>query len=156
MRLYLVRHGDAVSEQVDSTRPLSKVGKEEVFKVAQFFAKKKEVPVNIIWHSSKKRAEQTAEVFKKIFCPQADLAQREGLGPNDSMDKIYFEIQNCKEGLMIVGHLPSISRLTSKLVNGHEEREIVAFHTATLAALERDEKQTWRVLYSISPDQIPS
>jgi len=66
MKLYLVRHGDAVFDQVDSTRPLNEKGKADVLKVAMHL--KEGVPhIESIFHSGKKRAEQTAEIIKNAL-----------------------------------------------------------------------------------------
>jgi len=156
MKLYLIRHGEAVSEQVDHERPLSEFGHREVEKVARFLVKKGAPGVNKIIHSGKKRAEQTAQIIKEIFSPQSQFIVQEGLSPNDPVEPIFKMIQESQQDLMIVGHLPSLSRLASKLVVGKEEKEIVAFHTGTVVALEKKSGRAWAILFSMSPSQIPT
>lgn len=154
MRLYLVRHGDAISEQADPERPLSDMGRQEVMKVARFLIKRKEPFVDLIVHSDKKRAAQTAQIFKEIFSPHSQLMEKDGLSPNDSIEGMSRMIEEVGKDFMAVGHLPYMSRLVSRLVVGEECREVVAFPTATVAALEKNADGRWNVIFSISPEQI--
>jgi phosphohistidine phosphatase SixA len=48
--LYLVRHGDAVTAEENSLRPLSEKGRRDVRKVAEFAAGR-EAEVTLIFHS---------------------------------------------------------------------------------------------------------
>lgn len=41
MRLYLVQHGEAVSEEIDPARSLSEKGKTDISKIAKFLKEKK-------------------------------------------------------------------------------------------------------------------
>jgi phosphohistidine phosphatase len=54
MIVYLVRHGDAVPEQVDSARPLSAKGRAEVEATAKELLAEG-AKVDEIWHSGKLR-----------------------------------------------------------------------------------------------------
>ena len=66
MRLYLVRHGDALSDSEDPKRPLSETGIEEAKKTGEFLKKAGEKPLKII-HSTKLRAKQTGEIIAEVF-----------------------------------------------------------------------------------------
>jgi len=151
MKLYLVRHGEAVSEQSDFKRPLSPRGREEVKKVAGL-VKDKALAVKAIYHSGKKRAEETAKIIQSVLNLQCPFLAKDSLSPNDPVDKIYQEIIKMTEDSLIVGHMPFLSRLTSKLVLGTEAKEIVGFKTGTMVALEKIGDKKWQVLFSVSPD----
>lgn len=150
MKLYLVRHGEAVSEQTDPQRPLSPQGREQAQRVASL-AKDQGIFVRRIYHSGKKRAEETAQIFQSVLNLKCPSIAKDFLSPNAPIDQMYYEILRATEDLMIVGHMPFLSRLTSKLVSGTEDKEMVAFKTGTLVALEKRNDKKWQVLFSFSP-----
>ena len=65
MHVYLVRHAKALSPDEDPKRPLSAEGREQAKSVARFLKRQQLVLVNEVWHSTKLRAKQTAEIFVK-------------------------------------------------------------------------------------------
>ena len=66
MKVYLVQHGEAKSEEEDPQRKLTDKGIGEVQKVADFLRPLK-LTVNAIWHSGKPRAQQTGELLAKAI-----------------------------------------------------------------------------------------
>ena len=64
--LYLVRHGEATSEEQNPARPLTEPGAKEVEQIAAWFTSTK-LPVDEIRHSGKLRAQQTAEIFAQYL-----------------------------------------------------------------------------------------
>ena len=82
MRLYLMQHGEAKSEAEDPERPLTFKGEEETRKISAA-AKRLGIGPSRIYHSGKKRAEQTAGSIAKALDLPAQLAQ--GLNPNDAV-----------------------------------------------------------------------
>ena len=64
MRLFLVQHGKVLPKDVDLERGLSESGKQDVANVAAFLARGS-VQVERIFHSGKKRAWETAELFRE-------------------------------------------------------------------------------------------
>jgi phosphohistidine phosphatase len=152
--LFLARHGMPVSKEVDLTKPLSEEGKREVEKVAKFFA---ESPVRpgVIYHSGKKRAVQTAEIIhEKLKLDKVPLA-KEGISPLDSPGIIAEEIDVSDSNLMIVGHLPHLSRLASWLVTGNDSEAIVDFKQGAVLCLQKDDKhEKWLVSWLIAPDLL--
>ena len=110
MKLYLVRHGEAVSERINPERPLSPVGRKDVAKVAQFL-KRAKLKVNEFYHSPLKRAQETAEIICNAIQPQGHLVSKDYLSPDDDIDKMISELSKRKEDLMIVSHLPFLLKL---------------------------------------------
>jgi phosphohistidine phosphatase len=82
MRLYLVQHGEAKSEAEDPERSLTIRGEEETRKISGV-AKRLGIRPSRIYHSGKKRAEQTAGIIAEAFGLSAQLGQ--GLNPNDDV-----------------------------------------------------------------------
>jgi phosphohistidine phosphatase len=150
MKVYLVRHGEAVSSQLDPERPLSKQGLAEVRKVASFI-KPLKISVEHIWHSSKLRASQTAEILSESVSVEKDCSAHKGLGPNDNVTIIADELEAYNTNLMIVGHLPFLAYLTSLLVSGKEAADIIAFDAGSIACLNRSDPSRWQIEWMITP-----
>jgi len=119
MKLYLVQHAQAEPKQVDPQRPLTKQGRSDICRVADFI-KPLHLSVEYLWQSGKKRAEQTAEVLAEVVAVRKDTAAREGLAPNDDVKAIKKQIEAARQDTMLVGHLPFMDKLASLLLTGNE------------------------------------
>jgi len=62
MKLYLMQHGKALSKEEDPERSLSPEGRSETTRMGDVL-KEKGTPVDVIWHSGKARAAETAEII---------------------------------------------------------------------------------------------
>ena len=151
MRLYLVQHGEAKSEAEDPERSLTIKGEEETKKVSDA-AKRLGIRPSRIYHSGKKRAEQTAGIIAGAFDLSASLGQ--GLNPNDNVRPWVERISREAEDLMIVGHLPFLEKLASFLVCGDEGAKAVAFRYSAILCLEKKESGRWAVDWIIKPEMI--
>lgn len=148
MNLYLVRHGEAVSELQDPARPLSEHGRAELQRLAGSIAD--HAHATTIAHSGKSRARESAEILQAAALPHATLQQREGLNPNDDVAALAFDLQHESEDLVVVGHLPYVSRLTSLLICGDADRSVFMFDTGCCIALRRH-GGTWCVRWMLDP-----
>ena len=144
MKLYIVRHGKAKREEEDPSRPLTEKGLKDAEKVARYLSN---IKVEKIFHSGKLRAKQTAEVYGKYL--KEEVLETDGLGPLDDVKTWAERLKNMDEDVMIVGHLPHLSKLVSTLIVGDEDRDIIKFKTTGTVCLER--KQGWRILWAIAP-----
>jgi len=117
--LYIVRHGEAKHPNEDPNRGLTDQGRLEVERHAQILLEKKTV-VSEVWHSTKLRAKETAEVIHNVAIPNARLEEKLGLSPNDPVENFEQDILSSNGNVMIVGHLPFVSYLVSYLVYGHK------------------------------------
>ena len=61
------------------------------------------------------------------------------------------ELEAAKEPLMLVGHLPHLSRLASVLLIGDPEREILSFGMAGVICFART-KAGFRLLWILTPE----
>jgi len=77
-----MQHGEAELEEVDPARPLTPLGREEVARVARV-ARKMGVRVELILHSGKLRALETAEILARELGPEIEVRQADGLAPKD-------------------------------------------------------------------------
>jgi len=123
MQVYLVQHGEAKAEAEDPARPLTDRGREEVRRVARHAAAVK-LQVAEIRHSGRLRARLTAEILAEHLSPPGGTREIEGLGPTDDPGKARREIEAAQDSVMLVGHLPHLSRLASSLLAGDPGREI--------------------------------
>lgn len=150
MEFYLVRHGEARPEHEDPRRPLSDRGRKGVEKVARALAAKK-INVAEILHSDKLRARETAEILARRLSPRRGLREIKGLSPEDDPIVARGELDAAEEPLMLVGHLPHLSRLVSLLVRGDPEIQSVDFTPAAVVWLSRS-KRTWAIKRTLTPD----
>ena len=149
MRLYLVRHGEAMSEQEDPQRPLSSRGREEVDRVSRAAAKKG-MAASRIFHSDKLRAKQTAEILARNIIPSEGICEINGLGPEDDPSLTKAELEVSGKSLIVVGHLPHLNRLAAILLNGNSGAQVIDFQTASVVCLSRRKKE-WKVNWTMDP-----
>ena len=149
--VYLVQHGEAKPEHEDPSRPLTERGREEVGLVASI-ASALNLKIDIIIHSGKLRARQTAEIIAEKLKPNEFSEFSEGLAPLDEPDKIAEFIKNRKDNIMICGHLPNLSKLCSQIILGDKSREVVKFRMGGIVALSHEENTGWRIAWILTPE----
>jgi phosphohistidine phosphatase len=151
MRLYLVQHGEARSELEDPERSLTARGEEETRRISDATKRRSICPAKI-YHSGKKRAEQTATIIAAALDRPAQMGQ--GLNPNDDIQSWVEGIAAEAEDLMIVGHLPFLEKLASFLVCGDEGRKAVLFRYSAIVCLEKKEAGRWAVGWVLKPEMV--
>ena len=151
MRLYLVQHGTALTSEVDPARPLSESGREDVQAMAEFL-KGAGIRVERVWHSGKPRAEQTALLLAKAVLPRGRIEKVGGIGPNDDVAGFVSDADVWEQDILVVGHLPFLSRLVARLVAGDPEHELVEFIPGSVVCLERCDVDRWILLWMLRPD----
>lgn len=153
MRVYLVRHGKALSKEQDPQRFLSPLGRQEVRSVAIHLSSTG-LEVAQIRHSGKERARQTAELLA-AGVRHKEVIACDGLSPNDPVDDICRELSTSTADLMIVGHLPFMSRLASRLLGADEGADMVHFSDGAVLSLERTPEGRWAILWMLSSRIVP-
>ena len=153
MRLYLVRHGEARPSEEDPAKHLSARGLADVEKVAALL-RPRAITVEAVWQSGKTRAAETAEILAGTVTARQGVVQWPGLEPNDPVAPVLNDVLRAEGDVMIVGHLPFVARLTSKLVTGDETVLRVAFGTATAVCIERDPEAGWRLVWMVPPEVL--
>jgi len=135
VRVYLVRHGEAKSAEVDPERGLTDAGIDRVRRVASRSVADLAVKPTRIFHSDKARARQTAEIWAELVGAPAEEAA--GLAPNDDPARWATRLDTEDEDVMLVGHLPHVERLVGLLVTGDPDRTLVGFPAGALVVLDR-------------------
>ena len=150
MALYLVHHGQCHPKDVDPDKGLTREGHDAVTRIAGV-AKGYGVPVSTILHSGKKRARQTAELFEKALAPPQGLHVKSGLNPLDDVTALAGLIDS-KENLMLVGHLPFMSRLCAWLLTGDSEKPVFQFQNGGIVCLKHPpESSDWIIAWALMP-----
>ncbi len=145
--IYLVHHGDAVGADVDPMRPLSERGRAEVGRLAQKAAERGARP-DIVWHSGKLRARQTAEAYWKCCNPLATFSATRGLQPTDPTNWIVDALAGETQHILLTGHFPHLPRLLGRLLTGAAEAMPADFPLNGIVALENvDDRwvERWRM-----------
>jgi phosphohistidine phosphatase len=152
MTLFLVQHGEAKAETEDPKRSLTEQGAKIVGRMADWAARTG-IKVNQIRHSGKLRAEQTATIFaKKLDTPNGVIAVKD-LNPNDEVTQVAESLHREQDSIMLVGHLPHLSRLVSLLVTGNPVNVVVRFRNAGIVCLSQQE-ENWAIDWVMQPDLI--
>ena len=153
MRVYLVRHGQAMTEEQNPDQPLSEKGRAEVDRVASFLRRSCQ-PISRIIHSPKTRARDTAMVLTQVL-GLGDLIEEaaSGLGPMDSTDLLAQSIGQSDSDIMVVGHQPFMGRMVTRLTSSAEGSGFTGFTPGTVACLEKEEG-LWNLLWMVRPDLL--
>ena len=148
MHVYLVHHGVAVGPEEDARRPLSAVGLAGVARVAATAAALGAKP-DVVWHSGKLRAKQTAQEFWRACNALAEFSASRDLQPDDAPQRIRDRLRAETRDIAIAGHFPHLPRLLALLVTGGEAG--VDFPVNGIVALVTDDEgETWRELWRIN------
>src|SRR5438445_6811275 len=123
VRLFLVHHGDAVGPEVDPRRPLSLEGREAVERLAAEAAARGARP-DVVWHSGKLRARQTAEAFWRACNALAECSSTRDLQPDDQPAWIRDRLRVERRDFLIAGHFPHLPRLLRLLLAASEQSAV--------------------------------
>jgi len=150
MKLYLIQHGLALAKEEAPERPLSTQGKAQTQRTAEYL-KSRSIKVDAIWHSTKLRAVQTAEIIAEaLACGK--IQARDDMNPLDKVEKLPGEILASNKDIMIIGHLPFLQKMADRLLTGSEESGIIAFKNSGVVSLNYDEK--WKIDWLVSPEHM--
>jgi len=152
MTILLVQHGEAKSKDVDPERSLTEAGIRKTKKIAAWLGRQ-HIDIAKIYHSGKKRAEQTAEIFANRLAPAHGIAAVSGLNPNDDVQAFAGQMQKHDGALMVVGHLPFLDRFASLLVAGDPDRGVLSFTNSGVVCLVEREPH-WSVAWAVVPELL--
>lgn len=151
MKLYLVRHGEAAPKSIDPEQRLSEKGRLDVSRVADFLGRSG-LRVARVVHSGKPRARETAEILAAAVAPGTSPEARGGLDPNDPTGPLAAEVSGWHEDVMMVGHLPFMGELVTRLVTGRGGADIVTYAAGSVACLEPAGGGGWRIAWMLHPE----
>ncbi len=101
-----------------------------------------------VLHSGKTRAKETAE----IIASELGVRVREvsGLDPLADPSEWAERLKGMKEDVLLVGHLPHLSRLAGLLLTGGQ-LEFVKLSSGGALCLEKEEEGGWSLIWLVSP-----
>lgn len=153
MKLYLVRHGDAVSHYEDSKRSLSQKGQEDTVLIGDFLSRQG-IEVPQVYHSEKERALQTANILANAMSNKPKIDVLKGLMPEDAIEPIAEFCNALDVDVMLVGHLPFMPLLAAELLSDRSDTPCIEFQTSAILCLERAALSQWCLRWFISPDLL--
>jgi phosphohistidine phosphatase len=148
VRLYLVQHGQAKTEDEDPERSLTDQGRDEVGRVARGAVERFGVRPARVFHSGKARARQSAEIWGELL--HAAIEQAGGLAPNDDPTTWLERLNAEADDILLVGHLPHLARLAGLLLIGDADHSVINFRPGGLVGLERSD-QGWHASLLVPP-----
>lgn len=153
MLLYLVRHGEAKREEEDPLRGLTEEGLKNARRMAEFLAFM-DTRLDVIVHSPKKRAAETAQAFAEHIRPKKSIGEAGGLLPNDDPKPWVERVNAMEDDTVIVGHLPFLDRLLGLLVTGNPGMAIIDFKAAGAVCLKPAGGGRWLIEWAFGPEVI--
>ena len=145
--ILLVHHGDAIGPEVDPMRPLSGPGRAASARLAAAAAARGMSP-DVVWHSGKFRARQTAELFWRACNPLATFSAARGLQPTDPPAWLREQLETDSRSIVLVGHMPHLVRLLRVLRGESPDSVTTDFPMHGCVALER-EGEIWKELWRL-------
>ncbi len=141
MNIYLVQHGKAYDKEENIDRPLNSEGRNETTVTANQLLEKK-IEVSKIIHSDKTRAIETAAIIADVLDPNITTEYCAGLSPSDDVEifaKQLIDQYQTNNNLMIVGHLPFLSKLASHLIVKNKDIPIIQFKNSGIICLKLED-----------------
>ena len=145
MRLYLVRHADAVSRDLpgyahDERRPLTDEGRQQAADVGRAL-KRLDASIHVVATSPYLRAVETAEGLRRAFdarVPMKELPEMRSEADPKSTSAALKALA-AHEAVALVGHEPHISAWLSLLVTGRADALRCQFKKAAVACVDIDQ-----------------
>ena len=148
MKLFLAHHGEAVGPDLDARRPLSNVGRANVDRLAAQAAGRGARP-EVVWHSGKLRAKQTAESYWRACNALAEFSATRDLQPDDPPQRLRDRLRGETKDILIAGHFPFLPRLLALLITGGEAGIDFPAH-GIVALTTDDEGDTWTEIWRLN------
>jgi len=159
MRLYLLRHAEAVPGTPDASRDLTAHGQRQVALLAQGAGLAPLAEVDAIEHSPLVRAVRTAQLLRLATRSALPLKVFAGLEPEADPRKTAAIVAKARRSRLLVGHNPHLAELAALLLGQPDGGEGIRFRKAGLMALERRSKPdrarpfgAWSLLWMVPPD----
>ena len=156
MKLYCVRHCEALSTILDPERSLSEQGPDDARKIAGYIEERGIVIPRIV-HSGIKRAAQTAE-YIAATCQYEDLiVSPELLDDQADVALLIDELKQWTRDTLLVGHMPYMANLVSALVMDNDDAvssQLLTFSPGTMVCLNGVADGGWIIDWVIKPDNL--
>ena len=163
MLLYLVQHGKAKPKEENPDRPLTAEGRREIDAVMLLMMQYGAVTATRVLHSGMLRAAETAQMIGSRL--NVDAAETDGLSPMDDPSIWADRLGDEGQDTMLVGHMPHLSRLASRLLCGDPDAGLVEFSNGGIVCLASEGSEDarggegpaaphWTLKWSIPPSLL--
>jgi len=152
MDLYLVRHGEAYSNEERFERPLNPRGRDEVLHIAEYL-KDKNIQIDAILHSEKVRSIETAEIIANSLGKTNKLSMLSSLDPDEDVYRLIGDIHEFTQNTLLIGHLPNLALVGSFLLTGNINKPSISFSTATAAYFVQKDN-LWTLQWTVNPSSL--
>lgn len=160
MEIILIRHADAesgASYADDSMRALTPKGRKVQEQVAKELVRRGYSP-EVILHSPRLRAEQTAWITAQVLPDEVPLVETQELDGGYSLPALLkrLETYGDRQCICCVGHEPDMTFWTNGLLS-NEARPVSGFAKSGVASIQFDKKPgagDGRLNYFYSPDDL--
>ena len=125
MKLFLIRHADAIDLADDAARPLSELGWQQSVALGRRLGEREDFSPAVIWHSPLVRTRQTSEGLLEGLGRPVPLRLIEGLKPEDDPREIAAMVGAEALDLVIIGHEPHLGILGGLLAYGKEGPSLI-------------------------------
>ena len=78
------------------------------------------------------------------------------MAPNDDVEPMLERVQTELKSLMLVGHLPYLSRFVARLLGMEKDRVLVEFRMGSVVRLDRNKSGEWVVRWVFTPELLPA
>jgi phosphohistidine phosphatase len=150
MELHLIRHAHAEDTVPDEARRLSPRGRRQARALARRLRATGEFAPAEIWHSTLRRARETAALLAPA-AHGAPLREQTGLAPEDDPAAVARRLARTRGPVALVGHEPQLSALASQLVTGTADPVVFHVRKASALALTRVGRR-WVVRWFLPPE----
>jgi phosphohistidine phosphatase len=136
MQLFLMRHGPYLPKDEDPQEGLSPEGMEVVGRVAQGL-KDLGVAPDVLVTSPKKRARETAFIAARVLgYPEDQIQETKLVKSMTPPEETWHHLSGLSgQSILSVGHLPNVRLVSSLLLCGHDQAEII-FEPGAVCALD--------------------
>jgi phosphohistidine phosphatase len=153
MRLYFLRHADALPGADDAARPLSPLGRKQSRKMGRFL-RKAGIEFDAAYSSPLVRAKETAEIVLKTLdsLPPRKLQIADALLNETSKAQFDQWLKGLPEAghVLLVGHAPTLTERVCHLL--HVNRgDALKLPKGALACLETEERSAASLRFFITP-----
>ena len=101
-----------------------------------------------------KKSIKTAKILTDVVKIKKACSERDGLNPNDEIIALEEDIIKAGGDVMVVGHMPFLSKLASELLSGSEVANTVWFRQGSILCLNYDKDNGWQIEWMITPDLL--
>jgi phosphohistidine phosphatase len=122
--------------------------------VAGYVARRADILIRQINHSGKTRARQTAKLLAEAIQPPEGVSDVPDLAPLDDPSVWVSYLAETTRDLMLVGHLPHLSKLVALLICRDETKKLVDFQMGGVVCLGRDEDGGWSLRWMVTPEIV--